>query len=689
MRRIPLLVTLPLVALACAAEPTPAPTTPPPPPVETASAAPPAGPVTVRRTVLCAKIPCGFTSVTRAPDGALALELDVHDNGRGPASKASARLAPDGTLASLEAHGHQEMGTTLDETFSLAGGHARWKSTNEQGEKDVKGPAFFWPMSSLPAEALLLRVLLDAPDHTVALLPGGEAHLERAGEATVTANGTSKHLVAYAITRMDLTPTILWTEDDGTYFGQAVPWFAELPEAWTGVADALVEKGKEILRALDERLHERLAHRPPAAGLALTHARVLDVERGKWIPDQTVVVVGDTIQSVGPAKTAKIPAGAETVDLAGKALLPGLWDMHAHLGDDAGSLDIASGVTTVRDVGNPADSLDDYKRRYDQGSAVGPRVYRAGFIEGTGKDASHLGVKVTNEADARAAVEFYARRGYEMIKIYNSVPVALVPVLAREAHARGMGVTGHIPVHMLANEAVRAGYDGIEHINQVMLNFFADHDTDTRTTLRFSLVADKAADLDLAGKPVKDFLALLREHKTVLDPTYVAFEDLFLARQGQIMPGVRWIHDRLPPQRQRGMLAGGLPVDATTDARYRKSWDKLVAMIKVFHDAHITLVAGTDALPGLMLDHELEIFVQGGLSPADALRAATIVPARVMKAEKRSGTVAAGKLADLVVIDGDPLARITDLRRTVTTYRGGVAFSAAELFRAVGVAPAP
>jgi imidazolonepropionase-like amidohydrolase len=544
-------------------------------------------------------------------------------------------------------------------------------------------------MSALPVDALLLRVLLAAPDHTVALLPGGEAHLERAGEATVTAGGASKHLVAYAITRVDLTPWIVWAEDDGTYFGVAEPWFAMLPEAYTSAVDALVEHGQAIRRTLDAEGYKRHAHRPPAAGLALTHARVLDVEKGRWVPDQTVIVAGDTIVSVGPTKTAKIPAGAETVDLAGKALLPGLWDMHAHLGDGAGSLDIASGVTTVRDVGNVPENLDDYKKRFDEGAAVGPHVYRAGFIEGTGKDASHLGVKVKNADEAKAAVEFYAKRGYEMIKIYNSVPTELVPLLAKEAHARGMGVTGHIPVHMLANEAVRAGYDGIEHINQVMLNFFADHDTDTRTTKRFSLIGEKAADFDPTSKPAKDFLKLLHDHKTVLDPTYVAFEDLLVGRQGVILPDEQWIHDRLPVQPRRNMLAGGLPVDATTDARYRKSWDKIVAMVKVFHDAHVTLVAGTDALPGLMLDHELEIFVQGGLSPADALRAATIVPAHAMKADKRSGSIAAGKIADLVVVDGDPLARITDLRRTVTTYRSGVAFPSHELFRSVGIAPAP
>jgi imidazolonepropionase-like amidohydrolase len=632
--------------------------------------------------------PCGFSSTTRSPDGTVSLAWDMHDNGRGPGATATAQLAPDGTPASFEGHGHQEMNTQLDETFAISNGHATWKSTNEQGAKDVTGPAFFLPMSAVETDSLLLPVLLAAPDHTIALLPGGEAHAEQAGEITVTSGGQSKHLLAYAISRVGFTPYIVWTEDDKTFFGKAFPWYAELPDAWTSVADALVAKAQEILRGIDKQNAVRLAHPPPAAGVALVHARVLDVERGKWLADQTVVIVGDTIQSVGPSKTAKVPVGAETVDVGGKAIIPGLWDMHAHLGDEAGVLDIASGVTTVRDVGNIAVTLDDYKRRFDAGDAIGPHVYRAGFIEGRGPDASHLGIKVSTPEEAKAAVATYAQAGYEMIKIYNSVPVELVPLLTKEAHARGMGVTGHIPVHMLANEAVRAGYDGIEHINQVMLNFFADHDTDTRNTTRFSLVADKAAEFDPTSKVSKDFLALLRDHKTVLDPTYDAFEDLFLGRQGVVTPDVKWVYDRLPPQAQRGALVGGLPVDATKDATYRKSWDKIVSMLKVFRDAHITLVAGTDSIPGLMLHHELEIFVQGGLTPAEALRDATIVPARVMKADKKSGSIAAGKLADLVVIDGDPLANIADLTKTVTTYRSGVAYPAAALFQIVGVKPA-
>src|SRR5262249_59546777 len=115
---------------------------------------------------------------------------------------------------------------------------------------------------------------------------------------------------------------------------------------------------------------------------------------------------------------------------------------------------------------------------------------------GRGRDAAHNEITATNEAEAKEAVAFFHNKGYDMIKIYNSMDPKLVPVLAKEAHAYGMGVTGHIPCHMLANEAVRAGYDGIEHINQILLNFFADHDTDTRTPLRFSLAGDKAADFD-------------------------------------------------------------------------------------------------------------------------------------------------------------------------------------------------
>jgi hypothetical protein len=262
-----------------------------------------------------------------------------------------------------------------------------------------------------------------------------------------------------------------------------------------------------------------------------------------------------------------------------------------------------------------------------------------------------------------------------------------VPLLAKEAHARGMAVTGHIPVHMLANEAVRAGYDGIEHINMLFLNFFATHDTDTRDTTRFTLVGDKAAAFDLAAAPVRDFVQLLLDKHTVIDPTVGAFEDLLVAEPGKIAPGLESTVARLPVQTQRGFLIGGLP-RGDKGPLYRASFDKLLAMVKLLVDRKVPVVAGTDALAGLWLHHELALLVRGGLTPAQALRAATIVPATVMKKDKQSGSVAVGKAADLVVVDGDPLQRIGDIGNVVSTMRGGVVFASAPLYATIGVQPA-
>jgi hypothetical protein len=689
MRRVLQPLAVVLFVAACGAEPPPDAAPPPLPPLgatplPTATMAPAPRSTSVRRVVISLTRPSGSSVTTTAPDGTVTAAFDMVWNGRGPHADATIRLAPDGTIASLEAHGHHMMQAPVDETFSIENGHAQWKSREEAGEQVVVKPAFFVPGADVPdVYGMLAQALLKAGG-SMALLPAGEARIEKTGDATVQAAGQSKHLVAYAITGLDLTPARVWMEDDGSWFGVVDPFFSLVPEGWESAIDPLIARQEELAREHDRQVAQRLAHHPPAAGLALTHARVLDVERGRWIADQTVLVAGDTIKAVGPSKSTTVPTGVETVDLAGKALLPGLWDMHAHLGPADGALNIASGVTTVRDVGNDPDRLDDYKKRFDDGSAVGPHVLRAGFIEGRNEKAASSKVTAETPAEAVAGVEFYAKRGYEMIKIYNSVRPELVPIITKEAHARGMTVTGHIPVHMLANEAVKAGYDGIEHANMLFLNFLADHDTDTRTPLRFSIVGDKAADFDLKSKPAQDFFALLRDRHVVVDPTVATFESTFVARLGKITPGTEWIVQRLPVQVQRVALRGGIPNEGKEEL-YKRSYDKMVALVRALHDAKVTVVTGTDDLAGFTLDHELELFVRGGLTPADALRDATIVPARAMKRDGKTGTVAAGKAADLAIVDGDPLANIADAHKVVTTVRGGVVYPSKELFEAVGV----
>jgi hypothetical protein len=677
---------LPLAPLvACGGEPPPPPYAPPPATNQVTYARPPA-PQTliVRRTVVMNARPSGSSVETFAPDGTVTVAFDVLENGRGPHTDATIRLAPDGTIASYAAHGHHEVGAPVEETFAIEGGQAHWKSREESGDQPLAGPAFFVPLSDLPDTLGLLVQALIKAGGTLPILPSGQAHAERVAETAVTANGLAKHLTLYDVTGLDLLPIHVWMEDDDTWFGFIDPDFSVVPDGFEGVIEQLVLQQRQLDQERDKKLAEHLRHTLPAAGLALTHARVLDVERGQWLKDFTVIVVGDTIKAVGPSGALRPPRGAEVVDLAGKGVMPGLWDMHAHLGPADGPMDIASGVTTVRDVGNDPDRLDDLKARFDSGDAIGPHVLRAGFIEGRGENAAASKVTAETEAEAKAAVELYAKRGYEMIKIYNSVKPELVPIIAKEAHARGMTVTGHIPVHMLANEAVKAGYDGIEHVNMLFLNFLADHDTDTRTPRRFTLVGDKAGDLDLSSKPVREFLGLLRDHHTVVDPTFDAFEDLLLARQGTVTPGLEWMADRMPPHVRRSFLVGSLPLEGKEEA-YAKSWQNVLHMVRALHDAKVTTVVGTDELGGLYLDHELELFVRGGLSTAEALRDATIVPARAMKLDKKYGSVAPGKVADLAIVDGDPLADIRDVRKVVNTVRAGVAYASHDLFATMSV----
>jgi hypothetical protein len=653
----------------------------------TAPAKPPPGePTTIKRIVVSLSRKSGTSLTTTSPGGSVAVTLDVLENGRGPHVDAKMKIAADGTIQSFSATGHHTMGTKVDETFTRDGNKAHWKSLEESGDKDVTGPAFFVPIADVPDTLGMLATAMLKNGGSIALLPGGSASIKKFTDPLKLKVGTDNlNVVGYEILGLGLTPTYVWMYEDGTWFGYVSPWWSVVPLGYEGAIEDLIDMQNARDRQRDAQTAAETAHKPPAAGIAYTHARVLDVEKGKWLADQTVLVVGSTIKSIGPTKTTKLPMAAEVVDLANKAILPGLWDMHSHLGDADGVLDIASGVTTARDVGNDPDKVDDYKARFDSGEAVGPHVIRFGFIEGRGDKAASSKVTAETEAEAKAAVELYAKRGYEGIKIYNSMKPELVPLLAKEAHARGMMVTGHIPVHMLANEAVKAGYDGIEHVNMLFLNFFATHDTDTRDTTRFTLVGDKAAAFDLGSKEVKDFFKLLQDHKTVIDPTIDAFEDLLVGEQGKILAGLESTVTRLPLQAQRWFLAGGLPMDGDKRATYKASFEKVLAMVKAVHDAKIPLVVGTDSIGGLMLHHELALYVRAGISPADALREATLDAAKAMKVDKTTGSISAGKTADLFIVDGDPLAKIEDATNVVSTMRGGVVFSSAPLYAKVGV----
>jgi imidazolonepropionase-like amidohydrolase len=640
----------------------------------------------LRYTVLMAGRPAGSQVVTRRGDGEVEATFEFNDRGRGPKIVERIRLGDGGIPTLVEISGVDYFKNRVEERFAVEAGKASWRNTAERGER-AAGPAFYASLNGAPIESgLLATALLAAPGQKLALLPVGEASIRRAGEVEISAGGRKRTVVHYLVSGLGMSPSSVWLDRDGTYFGFVSSWASMVPEGWEAAIPPLLKAQEKVETARVAEL-ARTLRRVPKGAIAFTGARLFDAKSATARPGMTVLVKGNRIAAVGPDGSVEIPEGAETIDARGKTLLPGLWDMHQHLGDTDGLLDIAAGVTSARDLGNDIDELAALRRRIDEGTAIGPRVIAAGLIDGKGPLAAPTGLLVDTPEEARAAVDRLASLGYAQVKIYSSIKPELVPVIVEAARQKGLRVSGHIPAFMTAEQAVRAGYDEIQHANMLVLNFLFERVKDTRTPERFTAVAEHAAGLDLESEQVKAFIALLRERGTVVDPTVSVFESMFTDRQGAIGESAAAYADRLPPHVRRGFLTGGLPVPDGMDARYRASFEALLRLVAALHRAGVPIVAGTDAMSGFALHRELELYVRAGIPAPEVLRIATLGAAKVAGRDKELGSIEAGKLADLVLVEGDPTARISDVRRTAMVVKDGAVHSPAEIYRALGVRP--
>jgi imidazolonepropionase-like amidohydrolase len=262
-------------------------------------------------------------------------------------------------------------------------------------------------------------------------------------------------------------------------------------------------------------------------------------------------------------------------------------------------------------------------------------------------------------------------------------------VIAAEAHKRGLRVSGHVPAGIIAEQFVRDGADEIQHMNFIFLNFMPDV-KETRTPARFIEPGKRGGDLDLNSSRVNDFLAFLKQHHTVIDPTMAVWENTYLDRPGQIARADSAIFNRLPAQVQRSSrtAGGALPAtDAATDQAYRGTYANMLRMLKKLYDNKIQIVAGTDAGSGYAFDRELEIYCEAGIPAPMVLRIATLEAAEVMHKDRDFGSVSPGKFADLLLVNGDPTKNIGDIRRVELVFKGGSYYRPAELYQAYGIRP--
>ncbi|MDG0833060.1 amidohydrolase family protein [Roseateles saccharophilus] len=623
----------------------------------------------------------GAQAISQPGKGVTAAHYSFNDRGRGDVVDARWQLDAQGLPTRYEAGGNDYWKVPFTESFERdAAGKARWKNRIEVGETTAAG--FYLPANPPPEfMGVLARALLKAPGHRLALLPAGEASLE-GGETSVAAAG--RRLTLHRIAGIEFTPVPVWLDEQGETAAVVDDWFEVLPAPLLPALAQLQREQQTADQAWHAALARSQAHRPQGA-LLIRGARLFDPVDLGVREGVSVLMRGERIVRVEPDAELDVPPDAEIIEAKGRLLLPGLWDVHQHFSGVDGVFDLIAGVTSARDMANDNLPMLARVQRFDSGAELGPRVTLAGIIEGIGPLAGPTDVRVDTADKARAAVDWYADHGYAQVKIYSSFSPALVAAVADRAHERGLRVSGHVPAFTFARAFVEAGADEIQHLNFILLNFFADEVKDTRSRDRYTVLADKLAQFDLGDGRFAEFVEFLRRHHTVLDPTMVVLEGLYSGEPARAAPALRPVVARFPAVVRRRQLSGAVAVPPGKEVAYAQALPGLLRMLKMLHDGGVTLMPGSDGFAGYSLHRELELYAQAGIPNAEVLRMATLTSARVLGVEKDRGSIVPGKLADMVLVDGDPLRQMSDIRRVWRTVKGGLVFDPAALERAMGM----
>lgn len=576
------------------------------------------------------------------------------------------------------------------ETFSLTGGTARWKSPSDSGAAAGADGGFYIPLGGpMVTNAWFIERLLANPDHKLRLLPGGEARASKLTTMTVGKGRTAQTVTLWQVTGVANTPIPIWTDAKGKFFG-VTNGMAWLPDAYAGEQQRMEKVQSEALGAQAPLLYKQLVT-VPATPVAFTHVKLFDADNRTFLTDQTVVVSGSKITAVGPAGSTPVPNGARVFDGTGKTLVPGLWDCHMHVGDDyTGPQELSLGVTSVRDPGNNDVLTIERRKRAEAGQLLFPHVYASSLIDGKGTYTAQVANVATSEPEAIELVRKAKANGMVGVKFYGTFDAKWLPAAIAEAHKLGLHVHGHIPHGIRPSEAVKDGYDEITHINWIVMEGVPASELETDNGIgRFEAPGRYAKDMDLNSSAMTGLITTMAKKGIYSDPTMVAFEGLYVPDNGDMSPSYAAFVGTLPPLVERYFRTGGFAVPAgLTRADYRASWAKMVGLLGMMHRAGVPIVAGTDG-NGIELVHELEIYVTAGFSTADALAAATIVPARLVGQDGSTGSIKVGKTADLVLVEGDPEARIGDLRQTRWVMIDGKLLNADDLRTAVGFSGRP
>ena len=520
----------------------------------------------------------------------------------------------------------------------------------------------FYIYSEAPAGiGILVKNLLQSPTHKVLTLGGDSVSMKAPIPYNISINNKKIKLSLCEISySKGSSPSFTWVDDHYDFFADVSNWTNTIRKSYEYLIDTLHALQETRAIPYYKHIYDQLSDALPGK-LAIKNVNLFDAPAAKLIPNSTVLIENGIITSVGYASAIKIPPGFTIIDGIGKTLLPGLWDTHGHYNKDDGIGYLSGGITHVRDMGNMPD-IKRMQRNIRQHNLLGPDIsYLSGFIDKDDEYHGPVGKLVVSQQEAVQAVKDFHKSGYDQIKIYSSIDTGWVKAMCSTAHSLKMRVAGHIPVHMTASKAVLDGYDEITHMNMVMLNFFPDT-IDTRKN-RFKPAGRSANTIDTKSRTVIDFIQLLRARHTVVEPTINLFEQMYNNFPGDTLASFQPVTGWLKEAWRKNVKVNSFVDDTVWMPAYKKSYRVMIEMLKLLYDNGITLLAGTDGGNQIGLHHELEIFVKAGIPPAEVLKIATYIPAKTFGLDGSFGAIKQNRVADLILVDGDPVQNISDIRR--------------------------
>ncbi len=624
----------------------------------------------------------GGQKVWKSTDNQYHYSYQYNDRGRGDSTTTVLKLNNQGLIISLSTTGVDYFKNPYSEIFNLKGDSAVW-TVNGDRKASVFHRELYMSNSAPAVFAPMLKWILKQPKKRVAILPDGFMHLGEISTKTISYLGVTKKikLVPFYIEPTP-TPSYIWLTDDMQFFASISNWSSHIArgfENWTDTLFSLQEQASQSYYTNELRQNSK----PLAKHVLLTHCNLFQSASATVQNDMSVDIVDGVINKVMPSSSKESVTADTVINCKGKFLMPGLWDMHGHYAKEEGVSYLAGGVSHIRDMGNDKTILN-YKKQIADNTLLGPDLtYLLGFIDKEDPFQGPTGEIVKNLDEGMKAITYYHQLGYPQIKLYSSIKPEWVKPMASYAHSLGMKVCGHIPSFMIAEQAINDGYDELTHMNFVFLNFMGDT-VDTRTPARFRLVGEYGGKLDIESEKVNRFIALMKNKHIAIDPTLNVWQGMFDEFKGDtssyIKPIIKWL-----PESWLSNLASQSPFGSDEQKiAYKASFANMLKMLKKMYDNNILLLAGTDGGEANALHHELELYVQAGIPANQVLKIATYNAAFACNMLNTYGDIKPGMMADFILIDGDPIKNIADVRRVEFVVKNKRLYSPKQLLALQG-----